>query len=59
MVETLLDKFSNLNAEELEKEVFWRKECLCQGMTVEDLDILITEIEVLEFLLKKKSECVE
>lgn len=59
MIEALFSKFNDLSVEELEEELTQRNGQLCKGMTIEDLDILVSEIEVLEFLLKKKSECIE
>lgn len=57
MKERLMSLFGKMSPEELSKELEWRKTQLCKGMTIEDMDLLITEIEVLEFLLQESEPC--
>lgn len=57
MKDRLMSLFGEMSPEELSKELEWRKTQLCKGMTIEDMDLLITEIEVLEFLLQEIESC--
>lgn len=50
----LFAKFEGLTKEELKKELEWRNEKLSKAMVIEDMDMLIGEIEVLEFMLNSE-----
>lgn len=50
----LFAKFKGLTKEELKKELEWRNEKLSKAMVIEDMDMLIGEIEALEFMLNSE-----
>ena len=50
----LVAKFEGLTKEELKKELEWRNEKLSKAMVIEDMDMLIGEIEALEFMLNSE-----
>ena len=51
---SLFAKFEGLTKEELKKELEWRNEKLSKAMVIEDMDMLIGEIEALEFMLNSE-----